>query len=159
MALSSDGDSTSEDDSSDDEGGPKAEFLPHEPLTVWEPSAEEATDGYVPLQVPPVLAQFLRPHQRAGVEFCCECLLGMREFEGNGCILADDMGLGKTLQSIATLYTMLRNGKRGPDVPLVRRAIVVCPCSLVNNWAQEFEKWYVVLCWTIVFGLCLCSRQ
>ena len=25
--------------------------------------------------------------------------------------------------------------------PTVKRAIVVCPCSLVNNWAQEFEKW------------------
>lgn len=53
------------------------------------------------------------------------------------------VGLGKTLQSIATLYTLLRNGRHGPDkalggegVPIVKRAIVVCPCSLVNNWAQ-----------------------
>lgn len=50
-------------------------------------------------------------------------------------------GLGKTLQSIATLYTLMKQGKRGPDAPIVKRCIVVCPCSLVNNWAQEFEKW------------------
>ena len=136
--VSSDGESTSSGDESDED---KPEFLPHEPLVVWDPTPEQAADGYVPIQVPTILAQFLRPHQRAGVEFCCECLLGMREFDGHGCILADDMGLGKTLQSIATLYTMLRCGKRGPEVPLVKRCIVVCPCSLVNNWAQEFEKW------------------
>jgi SNF2 family DNA or RNA helicase len=35
----------------------------------------------------------------------------------------------------------MKQGKRGPDAPIVKRCIVVCPCSLVNNWAQEFEKW------------------
>lgn len=37
------------------------------------------------------------------------------------------------------MYTLLRGGQRGE--PTVKRVIVVCPCSLVNNWAQEFEKW------------------
>ncbi len=50
-------------------------------------------------------------------------------------------GLGKTLQAITTIYTLLRHGYRGPETPIVRRCIVVCPCSLVNNWAQEFDKW------------------
>lgn len=45
--------------------------------------------------VPPVLAKWLRPHQREGVKFMYECVMGMRDFQGNGCILADDMG--KTL--------------------------------------------------------------
>jgi DNA repair and recombination protein RAD54 and RAD54-like protein len=140
--VSSDGDLSSDSESEEE----TPEFLPHEPLFVWHPTSEGAAQGEQPIQVPTVLAQFLRPHQRAGVEFCSECLLGMKEFDGNGCILADDMGLGKTLQSIATMYTLMRaivkpgdEGKLGK--PMVKRTIVVCPCSLVNNWAQEFEKW------------------
>ena len=34
-----------------------------------------------------------RPHQREGVQFMFECVTGMRDFDGRGCILADDMGL------------------------------------------------------------------
>ena len=48
--------------------------------------------------VPPVLAKWLRPHQREGVQFCYECVMGLKEFDGAGCILADDMGLGKVRQ-------------------------------------------------------------
>ena len=42
--------------------------------------------------VPPVLAKWLRPHQREGVKFMYECVMGLKDFKGNGCILADDMG-------------------------------------------------------------------
>jgi hypothetical protein len=42
--------------------------------------------------VPPILAKWLRPHQREGVSFMYECVMGLKEYEGNGCILADDMG-------------------------------------------------------------------
>jgi hypothetical protein len=42
--------------------------------------------------VPPVLAKWLRPHQREGVQFMYECVMGLKNFNGNGCILADDMG-------------------------------------------------------------------
>ena len=45
--------------------------------------------------VPPVLAKWLRPHQREGVQFMYECVMGLKDFNGAGCILADDMGLGK----------------------------------------------------------------
>lgn len=45
--------------------------------------------------VPPVLAKWLRPHQREGVQFIYECVMGLKDFNGAGCILADDMGLGK----------------------------------------------------------------
>ena len=43
--------------------------------------------------VPPVLAKWLRPHQREGVQFMYECVMGLKDFDGNGCILADDMGV------------------------------------------------------------------
>ena len=42
--------------------------------------------------VPPVLAKWLRPHQREGVEFMYQCVMGLKDYHGSGCILADDMG-------------------------------------------------------------------
>ena len=56
-----------------------------------------------------------------------------------GCILADDMGLEKTLQAITLTYTLLRQYPFGHD-PL-KRVVVVCPTSLIGNWADEFRKW------------------
>ena len=79
--------------------------------------------------------------------------MGLREFEGNGCILADDMGLGKTLQSITVLWTLLKQGK-AKGQPAVRRAIVVCPTSLVKNWEAEIEKWLKVYEVHIYFYIC-----
>ena len=61
-------------------------------------------------------------------------------YGGTGAILADDMGLGKTLQSITLMYSLLKN-KDASGKPLAKRCIVVCPCSLVKNWEDEFEKW------------------
>lgn len=60
--------------------------------------------------IDPFLGQHLRQHQRAGVTFLYECVMGYREMQGSGAILADEMGLGKTLQTIATLWTLLRQG-------------------------------------------------
>jgi DNA repair and recombination protein RAD54B len=54
----------------------------------------------VDVVVDPYLSQHLRPHQREGVEFLYQCVMGMRPFEGRGSILADEMGLGKTLQTM-----------------------------------------------------------
>jgi DNA repair and recombination RAD54-like protein len=51
-----------------------------------------------PISVDNMLVKWLRPHQREGVKFMYECVMGLRDFDGCGCILADDMGLGKTLQ-------------------------------------------------------------
>jgi DNA repair and recombination RAD54-like protein len=91
--------------------------------------------------VPDVLCKWLRPHQREGVQFMYECVMSLRDFRGNGCILADDMGLGKTLQSVALIYTLLKTGITCDNAPTCKRVIVICPCSLVKNWANEFVKW------------------
>lgn len=52
--------------------------------------------------------------------------------------MADEMGLGKTLQCISLLWTLLKqspvSGKASID-----KAIVVCPSSLVRNWANELS--------------------
>ncbi|KAB1993614.1 hypothetical protein ES319_D13G042800v1 [Gossypium barbadense] len=112
-----------------------------EPLVLWQP--EQFEDGLievVPIEVDPLLVRFLRPHQREGVQFMFECVSGLSSAANiNGCILADDMGLGKTLQSITLLYTLLRQGFDGK--PMVKKAIIVTPTSLVSNWEAEIKKW------------------
>lgn len=55
----------------------------------------------------PILARCLRPHQKDGVKFLYECVMGIKEFNGRGAILADEMGLGKTLTVIALIWTLL----------------------------------------------------
>lgn len=47
--------------------------------------------------------------------------------------------MGKTLQSITLLYTLLSQGFDGK--PMVRKAIIVTPTSLVSNWEAEIKKW------------------
>ena len=70
------------------------------------------------------LPEVLRPYQAEGVRW----MYRLSELEMGG-ILADDMGLGKTLQSLS--FVQARGG----------RCLVVCPSSLVSNWAAEVQKW------------------
>jgi len=121
-----------------------------EDLVLWTPgerasegaagtSGEEPHPNAKPVVVDRMLTRWLRPHQREGVKFMFECVMGLRDFDGTGCILADDMGLGKTLQGITLLWTLLQQGLDGS--PAVKRALIVCPTSLVSNWDDECNKW------------------
>ncbi|XP_050212084.1 protein CHROMATIN REMODELING 25 [Mercurialis annua] len=110
-----------------------------EPLVLWQAGECEA-GATLSIMVESLLVQFLRPHQREGVQFMFQCVSGLHSgADINGCILADDMGLGKTLQSITLLYTLLCQGFDGK--PMVRKAIIVTPTSLVSNWEAEIKKW------------------
>ena len=95
--------------------------------------------------IDPLLTQHLREHQREGVKFMYECVMGMRNFDGEGAILADEMGLGKTLQTIALLWTLLKQNpiheESIPNPFVIRKALIVCPVTLINNWRREFCKW------------------
>ena len=94
------------------------------------------------MSVDPFLCKWLRSHQREGTQFLFDCLMGMRDYEGYGCILADDMGLGKTLQSITILWTLMTQGITAGAAPAVSHTIVACPVSLVTNWESELtSKW------------------
>src|SRR6185312_5553662 len=62
----------------------------------------------------------LRGYQREGVRW-----LAFLKSAGLGGILADDMGLGKTLQAM-TVFA-------GPT-------LVVCPTSVMHNWAAELAR-------------------
>ncbi len=74
----------------------------------------------------------LREYQSRGVNWLC-----FLRNAGLGAVLADDMGLGKTLQTICAL-----NG----------RCLVVCPTSVVHNWAAEIEKFRPGLSTSIYHG-------
>lgn len=108
-------------------------------LELWSPAPDEA-QGRHAVVVDAILTQVLREHQRVGVQFLFDCLMGLRDYDGYGCILADDMGLGKTLQSVSIIWTLLMQG--GPHgQPVCRKAVIICPASLVKNWGAEFDKW------------------
>lgn len=89
----------------------------------------------------PILGRHLREHQRDGVKFLYECAMGMRSFNGEGAILADEMGLGKTLQTIALIWTLLKQNPVHESPPIIKKALIVCPVTLINNWRKEFRKW------------------
>lgn len=90
----------------------------------------------------PFLAKRMRPHQLQGIRFLFDCTAGRRVQTGEGgegAILADEMGLGKSLQAIALIWTLIKQGPFGK--PLAKKAIIVCPASLVKNWVNEIRKW------------------
>ncbi|KAI5287043.1 helicase [Ascosphaera aggregata] len=95
----------------------------------------------VDVVVDPLLGKHLRDHQKEGVKFMYECVMNMRPFDGEGCILADDMGLGKTLQTITLLWTLLKQNPIYGASPVVKKALIVCPVTLISNWRKEFQKW------------------
>ena len=103
--------------------------------------AKAASPPPPPVEVDGFLCRWLRSHQREGTQFLFDCIMGLREYEGAGCILADDMGLGKTLQSIAILWTLMTQGMEGK--PAVNHTIVTCPVSLVTNWESELKKKWI----------------
>ncbi|XP_052572765.1 DNA repair and recombination protein RAD54B isoform X1 [Peromyscus californicus insignis] len=94
----------------------------------------------VDVVVDPHLVHHLRSHQREGIIFLYECVMGMRANGRCGAILADEMGLGKTLQCISLIWTLQCQGPYGGK-PVIKKTLIVTPGSLVNNWRKEFQKW------------------
>ncbi|MBJ6764177.1 DEAD/DEAH box helicase [Myxococcaceae bacterium JPH2] len=80
-------------------------------------------EGFEKLPAPTLPADLtatLRPYQQQGVSW-----LAFLRDAGLGGILADDMGLGKTLQTMCVLGT---------------RSLIVCPTSVLPNWAAELQR-------------------
>mgnify|MGYP003820368967 CR=1 FL=1 len=77
-------------------------------------------EGIPSMELPAALTAELRPYQRRGADWLA--FLGRHSMGG---VLADDMGLGKTVQMLSSVRTP---------------ALVVCPRSVVHNWASEARK-------------------
>lgn len=107
------------------------------PMPMDIPKGKQVVD----VVVDPVLSKHLRDHQRQGVKFLYDCVMGIGAYNGRGVILADEMGLGKTLQTITLVWTLLKQNFVYEDPPVVKKAIIVCPAGVVGNWRREFRKW------------------
>ena len=79
-------------------------------------------------EMPAGLALSLRGYQRNGLAW-----LQWLTRAGVGGVLADQMGLGKTVQTLAWLQGLLAQQGAGP-------ALVLCPASVVQQWAQEAAR-------------------
>jgi SNF2 family DNA or RNA helicase len=78
----------------------------------------------------------LMDHQRAGVAWL-RYLFGKSPSYCRGVVLADDMGLGKTLQLLTLIASVFE------ECPDADPALVVAPLSLLENWTEEVERFFV----------------
>ncbi len=76
-------------------------------------------------QIPERMQGVLREYQKEGFRW-----MSALKDNGFGALLADEMGLGKTVQVIALLGSIANEG----------RSLIVCPASLVYNWASELRR-------------------
>lgn len=83
----------------------------------------------------------LRQHQKDAVVFIYECLVGIRDPKYLGALLADEMGLGKTLTAITIIWTLLKQSPIKNEPPPLKKVLICCPVTLIDNWRREFSKW------------------
>jgi SNF2 family DNA or RNA helicase len=88
-------------------------------------------------EMPSYLHTILRGYQKAGVAW----LNMLKHYHLNG-ILADEMGLGKTIQALTMVVT----------APQDSTSMVICPKTLLYNWAAEIEKFHTNIPYAILEG-------
>ena len=84
-------------------------------------------DGF---SVPLWVHKRLYGYQRVGVQWLWE----LHKHESGG-ILGDEMGLGKTVTVATYLASLFSSGR------ITAPVLVVCPATLMTQWAHEFHAW------------------
>jgi len=84
-----------------------------------------------------LLKPVMRSYQKAGYHW----MKMLEQFSLSG-ILADDMGLGKTIQAISVLS----------DLPTNSKSLIICPKTLLFNWAAEINKFNKSLSYILYEG-------
>jgi hypothetical protein len=79
----------------------------------------------------------LKKHQLYGIAWL-QHLVSKAPTECRGALLADDMGLGKTLQLLSVLSWYYEKN------PTAAPSIILAPKSLLENWANEAEKFFTL---------------
>ncbi len=87
--------------------------------------------------LPAYLNTVLRSYQKAGYQW----LKMLMRYRLHG-ILADEMGLGKTIQALSVLA----------ETPADSVSLVICPKTLLYNWAAEIEKFHTNIPYQIYEG-------
>lgn len=79
----------------------------------------------------------------SSLTFCCCCLSYVKIHLGScsTSLFLTSIFLLQTLQSVTLIWTLLQTGITANKARTAKRVIVVCPCSLVKNWDNEFTKW------------------
>jgi len=102
-------------------------------------------DIILPLLQPPLdlgaaepifLPHPLYPFQHPGVEFL---------LQHTSALLGDEMGTGKTVMASVAMRILFRRAQ-------IRRALVVCPVSVLRTWDQHLMEWAPELSVTVVHG-------
>ncbi|HEY8347832.1 MAG TPA: DEAD/DEAH box helicase [Symbiobacteriaceae bacterium] len=98
----------------------------------WNPSPLLAPWFAPPPDPPPDPHQIYCPagmelydYQEQGVRFLTEHPVAL---------LGDEMGLGKSIQAIAAMRLLIHRGD-------VRRAVILCPKTLVSDWLVKLRQW------------------
>lgn len=100
---------------------------------------EDITDDSLVKEVPipQRVRGVLRNYQQQGYHW----LRFLNKYHFGG-ILADDMGLGKTIQTLTLLLSL----------ELTNPALVICPRTLIYNWAEEVDKFFPEFKYLVYYG-------
>lgn len=90
-----------------------------------------------PEPLPAYLQTVLRGYQKSGINW-----IRMLQHYHLAGVLADEMGLGKTIQALAVIQA----------TPEDSQNLVVCPKTLLYNWAAEIDKFHANISYQIVEG-------
>ncbi|WP_027339036.1 SNF2-related protein [Halonatronum saccharophilum] len=88
-------------------------------------------------EIPAGVEEILRGYQKKGYYW----MKFLHKYNFGG-ILADDMGLGKTIQAL----TLIKGVEKKAPV------LIVCPRTLIYNWAAEIEKFFPGTDYLVYYG-------